>query len=215
MPKSRFPTGAPTPWRSQVRYLTGLVSRYGKAAVLSASTIFAGRDFRTHIDTALKASDVLLVSSDPSWLSASKDGRSGSTMKMIWFVLKWKRPDTGLAGDRCSWAGQDARSQRLLNEGLYFRNAMEIDSGQDFDLHLQRLVRNWTRAFLRRGKFDGGRWQARLLSLFFSLARGSPGLIGKRSTVSVDCGRAKGVRSARDRGAEREPEDCSIFQHPL
>ena len=128
------------------RIFDRLVSRYGKAAVFrDIDNIPLGVDFRTHIDTALKASDVLLVIVGPKWLSASKDGRSrlddeNDLVRIeVETALTQGLPVIPVLVGRAKMPAPQRLPSSL--KGFPFRNAIEIDSGQDFDLHLQRLVR--------------------------------------------------------------------------
>lgn len=123
-----------------------LVTRYGKAAVFrDIDNIPLGVDFRTHIDKALKDSDALLVIVGPKWLSASKDGRSrlddeNDLVRIeVETALTQGLPVIPVLVDRAKMPTPQRLPSSL--KGLSFRNAIEIDSGQDFDLHLQRLVR--------------------------------------------------------------------------
>jgi uncharacterized protein (TIGR02594 family) len=128
------------------RIFDRLVSRYGKGAVFrDIDNIPAGVDFRTYIDEALSKSDVLLVVVGPKWLGATKDGRNrlddeNDLVRIeVETALKRDVPVIPILVDKTRMPSPQRVPASLRH--FTFRNAVEVDSGQDFDQHVKRLIR--------------------------------------------------------------------------
>lgn len=137
--------------RDDLEAITGrifdrLVAHYGKSAVFrDIDNIPAGVDFRKHIDEALQETDALIVVIGRRWMGSAKPGNSRIQDEIdpvrIEVESALKR---GVAvipvlvgGARMPTAAQLPASL----EELAFRNAVRVDTGQDFDHHADRLLR--------------------------------------------------------------------------
>ena len=128
------------------RIFDRLVAHYGKSAVFrDIDNIPAGVDFRKHIDEALQETDALIVVIGRRWMGSAKPGNSRIQDEIdpvrIEVESALKR---GVAvipvlvgGARMPTAAQLPASL----EELAFRNAVRVDTGQDFDHHADRLLR--------------------------------------------------------------------------
>jgi uncharacterized protein (TIGR02594 family) len=144
------------------RIFDRLVSQYGKAAIYrDIDNIPLGADFRTDIDKALKESDVLLVIIGHKWLSASKDGRrriddeNDQVRVEVETALERGIPVIPVLVDQAKMPAPQRLPATL--KGFTFRNAVEIDSGPDFDPHVQRLLRKLDEIVAPRRKIP---WRA-------------------------------------------------------
>ncbi len=118
-----------------------------------------GVDFRTHIRDVLQHSDILFAVVGPEWCGPQPDGHArieeeNDLVRIeVETALKEGIPVIPLlVGDA------DMPTAEQLPEGLKpfsYRNATRVDGGQDFDHHLDRLIRK-TDAILK-GKIKGPR----------------------------------------------------------
>jgi TolB-like protein len=129
------------------RIFDRLTIQYGKDAIFrDIDNIPAGVDFREHINIVLGNSTLLVVIMGRRWLGGLKTGttrlddemdpvrvevetalRLGVTIIPV-LVNNAKMPITSILPESI--------------KPLAFRNAIRIDSGQDFDNHIQRLLRS-------------------------------------------------------------------------
>lgn len=143
------------------RIFDRLVAHYGKDAVFrDIDNIPPGVDFRMHIDDALQQTDVLIVVIGRRWIGSA---RPGSTrihneedpvrIEVETALRRGIAVVPVLVGDtRMPTATQLPAS---LKE-FAFRNAVRVDSGQDFDHHTERLLRALDRTLQREPKSSPG-----------------------------------------------------------
>src|SRR5579862_4367431 len=132
------------------RIFDHLVAHYGKDAVyMDIDNIPYGVDFREHIGEALNASDALLAVVGPHWLTPDETGvvriqeETDFVRVEIETALKKGIPVIPVLIDRTPMP-----KPTELPEGLSafaFRNAADIDSGRDFQAHMDRLLRSMDR----------------------------------------------------------------------
>jgi uncharacterized protein (TIGR02594 family) len=139
------------------RIFDRLVGHYGKKSVFrDIDNVPIGEDFWTHIQDVLHRTDVLLAVVGPEWRGPEASGR--------WRVdeendLVRVEVETGLkqgipvipvlVGDA------DMPTAEQLPESLKpfsYRNAIRIDSGYDFDHHVDRLIRKTDEILDRKKK---------------------------------------------------------------
>jgi TIR domain len=139
------------------RIFDRLVGRFGKTSVFrDIDNIPPGVDFRTHIDEALETTDVLLVVIGRRWLGSAKPGNARihdaddpvrieveTALKRGISVIPVLVNDTKMP--------TAAQLPKTLKD-FVFRNAVRVDSGQDFDHHTDRLLRAMDRTLERSGK---------------------------------------------------------------
>ncbi len=136
------------------RIFDRLVVHYGKSAVFrDIDNIPAGVDFRKHIDEALQETDALIVVIGRRWMGSAKPGNSriqdeADPVRIeVESALKRGVPviPVLVGGARMPTASQLPPSL----EELAFRNAVRVDTGQDFDHHADRLLRAMDRTLGR------------------------------------------------------------------
>jgi hypothetical protein len=139
------------------RIFDRLVANYGKESVFrDIDNIPPGVDFRKHIDGALKETDVLMVVIGRRWLGSVKQGsarihdEADPVRIEVETALQRGIPVIPvLVGEtKMPTAAQLPPS---LKE-FAFRNAVRVDSGQDFDHHTERLMRAMARALPQESK---------------------------------------------------------------
>src|SRR5258705_4781293 len=139
------------------RIFDRLAARYGKDSVFrDIDNIPPGVDFREHIDVALQETDVLIVVVGRRWIGSAKQGsariRDDADPVRIDVETALQRGVPVipvLVGDtKMPTASQLPPSLK----DFAFRNAVRVDSGQDFDHHTDRLLRAMDRTLEKDGK---------------------------------------------------------------
>lgn len=136
--------------RSDSKEITGhiydrLCRRFGKRSVfMDIDNIPAGVDFRAHVDKALQNADVLLAVVGPGWLNVQPSGQT--TLHNDWVGVEvgtgLKTKDLRIIPVLVRGAqmpAPEALPPPLRN--FVYLNAVKVDSGQDFDLYMGRLIR--------------------------------------------------------------------------
>jgi hypothetical protein len=128
------------------RIFDRLSSRYGRDAVFrDIDSIPPGLDFREHIRASLGDSDVLMVVVGPHWMGGDRHGKS-----RIHSETDYVRTEVEIALNRkipvipLLVGGSDMPEPGDLPDSIRefaYRNAVPIDSGRDFDHHMNGLIR--------------------------------------------------------------------------
>jgi hypothetical protein len=128
------------------RIFDRLTSRYGREAVFrDIDSIPPGRDFREHIRANLGDSDVLMVVVGPRWMGGDRNGKA-----RIHSETDYVRTEVEIALSRhipvipLLIGGSEMPEPGDLPESIRdfaYRNAVPIDSGRDFDHHMNGLIR--------------------------------------------------------------------------
>jgi hypothetical protein len=128
------------------RIFDRLTSRYGRETVFrDIDSIPPGLDFREHIQASIEDSDVLMVVVGPRWMGGSRHGRP-----RIHAETDYVRIEVEAALNRhipvlpLLVGGADMPQPSQLPENIRefaYRNAVQIDSGRDFDHHMNGLTR--------------------------------------------------------------------------
>src|ERR1700686_5256903 len=125
------------------RIFDRLVARYGRDAIFrDIDDVPIAVDFRHHVDRMLGASDIVLAIVGPHWVgpqgSHSRLANEADPVRVeIETALRKGVPlvPVLVLGATMPRVGE-------LPEGLHdfaYRNAVQIDVGQDFDVHMERL----------------------------------------------------------------------------
>jgi hypothetical protein len=136
------------------RIFDRLAAHFGREAVFrDIDNIPLGVDFRKHIDTMLGVSDIILAIVGPRWIGPrSGQSRLASAADPVRLEIETAlRKDKPLIPVLVSRAVMPRPDQ--LPESLHdfaYRNAVQVDAGQDFDFHIGRLIRAMDR-MLGRG----------------------------------------------------------------
>jgi TIR domain len=128
------------------RIFDRLVQHFGKTNLfIDIDNVPFGVDFRKHIDDALKTSDLLVAIIGHNWLG-SKDGGAARIMNAADPVRV--ELETALRRDLLILPvlldGASMPDPAELPEtirDLSYRNALEVESGRDFNVHIDRLIR--------------------------------------------------------------------------
>jgi hypothetical protein len=127
------------------RIFDRLVAHYGREAVFrDIDNIPAGVDFRLHIDRVFDASDIVLAIVGPHWVGPSEaQNRLANEADPVRIEIEGAlRKGTTLIPVLVLGAHMPTPAE--LPEPLKdfaFRNAVQLDAGQDFDVHMARLIR--------------------------------------------------------------------------
>jgi hypothetical protein len=125
------------------RIFDRLVARYGTGAVFrDIDSIPYGVDFRKHVSTALDASDIVLAVVGPQWVGRQADGNriddDTDTVRLeVETALRKSVPLIPVLVLGAVMPGPDELPESLRD--FAYRNAIHIDAGQDFDMHMARL----------------------------------------------------------------------------
>ncbi|HEX3863825.1 MAG TPA: toll/interleukin-1 receptor domain-containing protein [Stellaceae bacterium] len=127
------------------RIFDRLVGHYGREAVFrDIDNIPAGVDFRKHINQMLNASDVVLAIVGPRWVGPSEtqnrlSNEADPVRLEIEGALRNGAPLIPVLVLGATMPIADQLPDSLKD--FAYRNAAQIDSGQDFDIHMARLIR--------------------------------------------------------------------------
>jgi tetratricopeptide (TPR) repeat protein len=140
------------------RIFDRLGGRYGKDSLYrDIDNIPPGIDFREHIDAALRRSDILVVVIGPKWLGRARGGRfrisedSDFVRMEVEIGLKIGIPVIPVLIDETKMPDPAQLPAGLKD--FTFRNAVRVDTGQDFDLHIDRLIRDIDRILKNEHSF--------------------------------------------------------------
>ena len=122
-----------------------LVERYGANSIfIDLSGIPYGADFRMHIESVFRETDLLLAAIGPKWLGESADGaariadRGDPVRAEIYTALRWHVLVIPVLVDGAKMPTAEQLPRNIKD--LAFRNAIVVDSGVDFHLHMERLL---------------------------------------------------------------------------
>jgi hypothetical protein len=127
------------------RLFDRLVAHYGRQSVFrDIDDIPLGVDFRTHIQSVLNQSDIVLVVMGPRWTGGrSGQGRLENPADPVRIevetALRMGMPVIPILVGRTGMPKVDQLPESLAD--LAYRNGTRVDTGQDFDVHVDRLIR--------------------------------------------------------------------------
>jgi hypothetical protein len=136
--------------RSDSEVITGrifdrLAAHYGRDAVFrDIDSIPAGVDFRQHINRVLGESDILLAIVGPRWLGQrDKHSRVNDEADPVRIevetCLRKQMPVIPVLVMRAAMPAVAQLPESMRD--FAYRNAVQVDAGRDFDVHLARLIR--------------------------------------------------------------------------
>jgi WD40 repeat protein len=124
-----------------------LVAHYGKQAVFrDIDDIPAGIDFRHHINEILLKTNVLLAIVGPEWLGATCGGldrineESDPVRVEVETALRRRVPIIPVLIGDTRMPSSEQLPPSLKD--FAFRNAVKVDTGRDFDYHIERLIKS-------------------------------------------------------------------------
>jgi TIR domain len=126
------------------RIFDRLAGHFGREAVFrDIDSIPPGADFRRHIDRVLDEADIVLAIVGPRWIGPDKEqlrlaSPADPVRLEIETALRKNKPLIPVLVSRAVMPHPDVLPASL-HEFVY-RNAVQVDSGQDFDVHVGRLI---------------------------------------------------------------------------
>ena len=127
------------------RIFDRLSAIYGRDALFrDIDSIPPGIDFRDHIANALHSSDIVVIIIGPRWLGRAQGGHSRLDAEAdfvrieVETALKLGIPVIPVLIGTTRMPRPEQLPETLRE--LPFRNAVRIDTGQDFDLHMGRFI---------------------------------------------------------------------------
>ncbi len=138
------------------RIFDRLIAHYGRDSVYrDIDSIPLSVDFRQHLAKTLRESDIVLVIVGRHWLGRGRQSRIAQANDPVRVEV-----ETALASDVTVIPlfvdGAMMPDPALLPDKMrdfVYRNGQRVDLGQDFDIHMQRLLRNMD-ALLTRSKVE-------------------------------------------------------------
>jgi TIR domain len=128
------------------RIFDRLTSRYGRETVFrDIDSIPPGLDFREHIRASIDDSDVLMVVVGPRWLGGERHGQPRVRSESDYVRIEVEAAlDRHIPVIPLLVGGADMPEPSQLPDSIRefaYRNAVHIDSGRDFDHHMNGLIR--------------------------------------------------------------------------
>lgn len=148
--------------RSDSEAITGrifdrLIGHYGRKSVFrDVDNVPVGVDFRSHIQDVLQKSDILLAIVGPNWRGPRPNGParidedSDQVRIELETALKKGIPVIPVLVGRSEIPAPSELPDSL--KPFSYRNAVRVDTGQDFDHHLDRLIRETDSILKGKGK---------------------------------------------------------------
>jgi hypothetical protein len=127
------------------RIFDRLALHFGREAVFrDIDNIPPGVDFRRHIGRVLDESDVILAIVGPRWMGRqahqNRLANAADPVRVeIEIALRIAKPLIPVLVSRAAMPSPEQLPESL--QDFSYRNAVQIDSGQDFDVHIGRLIR--------------------------------------------------------------------------
>jgi hypothetical protein len=127
------------------RIFDRLAEHFGREAVFrDIDNIPPGADFRRHIERVLDESDIVLAIVGPRWIGPDdKHRRLASPADPVRIEIETalckKKPLIPVLVSRAVMPHPDALPDSIHD--FAYRNALQVDSGQDFEVHVGRLIR--------------------------------------------------------------------------
>ena len=155
------------------RIFDRLVARYGKDAIFrDIDNIPLGVDFRKHVAQIIDSSAIVLAVVGPQWTGPHEgpsrlDDDTDPVRVEIEIALSKDVPLVPVLVLGASMPRP--RALPAVLKDFTYRNAVEIDSGQDFDVHMARLIRAMDAIVDIKQPASSGMglpWQRRLLRVF-------------------------------------------------
>jgi len=129
------------------RIFDRLSSYYGKDAIFrDIDSIPPGIDFRVHINETLRKTNILLAIVGPEWLGMSSGGveriqeETDAVRIEVETALRRRLPLIPVLIGNTKMPSPDQLPPSLKD--FSFRNAVKVDTGQDFDHHMDRLIQS-------------------------------------------------------------------------
>jgi hypothetical protein len=127
------------------RIFDRLAGHFGHEAVFrDIDSIPLGADFRRHIERVLDESDIILAIVGPRWIGPGNEyprlaSPADPVRLEIETALRKEKPLIPVLVSRAVMPRTDVLPDSLHD--FVYRHAVQVDSGQDFDVHVGRLIR--------------------------------------------------------------------------
>ena len=128
------------------RIFDRLAQHFGKANLfIDIDDVPFGVDFRKHIDDALQASDMMIAVVGEKWLGPQAGGKlrimNEADPVRVELETALRRGITVLPVLLDGTSMPDAAELPERIRDFAYRNAFEVESGRDFNVHVERLIR--------------------------------------------------------------------------
>jgi|RifCSP13_3_1023840.scaffolds.fasta_scaffold05587_5 hypothetical protein len=128
------------------RIFDRLAQHFGKTNLfIDIDNVPFGVDFRKHIDDALQASNILIAIVGEKWLGPKADGKlrimSDADPVRVELETALRRGITVLPVLIDGTSMPDPAELPDTIRDFAYRNAVEVESGRDFNVHVERLIR--------------------------------------------------------------------------
>jgi hypothetical protein len=130
------------------RIFDRLATHYGRASVFrDIDNIPPGVDFHKHISQMLDSSDIVLAIVGPKWVgpraNQSRLANAADPVRVeIETALRKDRPVIPILVQRASMPHVEQLPESM--QDFAYRNAVDVDSGRDFDHHMAASSARWT-----------------------------------------------------------------------
>src|ERR1700689_1302597 len=129
------------------RIFDRLIAHYGKDAIFrDIDDIPPGIDFRVHINQTLLKTHILLAIVGPQWLGMASNGSADRIQEEtdpvrveVETALRRRVPVIPVLIGSTRMPSSEQLPPSLKD--FAFRNAVKLDTGQDFDYHMDRLIK--------------------------------------------------------------------------
>jgi WD40 repeat protein len=139
------------------RIFDRLIAHYGKEAIFrDIDDIPPGIDFRVHINETLRKTHLMLAIVGPQWLGAAAAGleriqeESDPVRVEVETALRRRLPIIPVLIGVTPMPSAEQLPPSLKD--FSFRNAVKVDTGQDFNYHMDRLIRAMDLMLVQPGK---------------------------------------------------------------
>lgn len=143
------------------RIFDRLVQHFGKTNLfIDIDNVPFGVDFRKHIDDALRASDLLIAIVGEKWLGPQAGGKlrimNEADPVRVELETALKRDITVLPVLLDGTSMPDPAELPETIKDFAYRNAIEVESGRDFNVHIDRLIRAMEQILGVKAKMPSG-----------------------------------------------------------
>lgn len=127
------------------RIFDRLANHFGRQSVFrDIDSIPPGANFRQHIDRVLEQSDIVLAIVGPRWIGPregqSRLANAADPVRLeIETALRKDKPLVPVLVSRALMPDPDQLPESISE--FAYHNAVQVDGGQDFDMHIARLIR--------------------------------------------------------------------------
>jgi WD domain, G-beta repeat/TIR domain len=200
------------------RIFDRLIAHFGKETIFrDIEDIPPGIDFRHHINETLLKTNILLAIIGPRWLGAARGSleriheESDPVRVEVETALRRRVPIIPVLIGKTRMPSSDQLPPSLKD--FAFRNAVNVDTGRDFDHHMDRLIRSMD-AILRQAPKSPPSRETAIPASPPKTGTAERAAAAAAAMLDVPHKKATGSRAAAA-GASPAKEDAKPFSFPL